>query len=258
MSVVGQFGWVTRRSIVGSLRRPEAIAPSFVFPLVLLAVTAAGMRRFAEAPGFPADSYLDFALGGAVVQAAVVGSINGGARLAGDVESGVLSRMALTPASRLVVLAGHLAGSMAIAAVTGAAYLAVGVAAGVEVHAGTGGALAVVGLGALVALAFGAVCAALALLTGSSEALQGMFPLFFTLLSLSTFFAPRALIEDGWFRSLATNNPVSNLVDGVRGLVITGWDGSEVTRAVVTGLAIAAVGLGLAVVALRQRLEVRA
>jgi ABC-2 type transport system permease protein len=257
VSVVGQFGWVTRRSIVGSLRRPEAIAPSFVFPLVLLAVTAAGMRRFAEAPGFPADSYLDFALGGALIQAALVGAVTSGASLAGDVESGFLSRLALTPVPRSVLLFGHFAGTALLAGLAGVVYLTIGRLLGVEIHTGILGAVVVVGLAVLVALAFGAICSALALLTGSSEAIQGMFPLFFTLLSISTFFTPRAFIGAGWFRRVATVNPVSYLIDGARSLVIASWDTTAILRAVGISAAIALVATTGAVAALHHRLEVR-
>ena len=53
---------------------------------------------------------------------------------------------------------------------------------------------------------------------------QGFFPLFFVLLFLSSAFFPRNLIEQDWFRTIATYNPVSYMVEGIRSLVITGWD----------------------------------
>ena len=45
------------------------------------------------------------------------------------------------------------------------------------------------------------------------------------LLFLSSVNLPRNLIEQDWFRTIATYNPVSYLVEGVRSLIITGWDG---------------------------------
>ena len=36
---------------------------------------------------------------------------------------------------------------------------------------------------------------------------------------------PRNLIEVDWFRFVATINPVSYLIEAVRSLIITGWDG---------------------------------
>ena len=41
---------------------------------------------------------------------------------------------------------------------------------------------------------------------------------------LSSINLPRDLIEADWFRAVATLNPISYLVEGIRSLVITGWD----------------------------------
>ena len=60
---------------------------------------------------------------------------------------------------------------------------------------------------------------------GSGEAVQGLFPLFFVLFFLSSQALPRPLIEQDWFRTIATWNPVSYMVEGMRSLIITGWDG---------------------------------
>ena len=35
---------------------------------------------------------------------------------------------------------------------------------------------------------------------------------------------PRDLIAHDWYRTVATINPVSYLIEGLRSLVITGWD----------------------------------
>ncbi len=86
------------------------------------------------------------------------------------------------------------------------------------------------------------------------EAVQGFFPLFFVLLFLSSAFFPRDLIEQDWFRTVATYNPVSYMVEGIRSLVITGWD----AQALAQGFGVAAVAtlffLFLASRALRTRL----
>jgi ABC-2 type transport system permease protein len=95
---------------------------------------------------------------------------------------------------------------------------------GVEVSSGFLGMVVLVLLTVLVALGFGGVGAILALRTGSVEAVESAFPLFFVVIFLSSINLPRDLIEAGWFRFIATINPVSYLVEGLRSLVITGWD----------------------------------
>ena len=66
-------------------------------------------RRGDEAPGFPADSYLDFAIAFPFIQGSLFASINAGTSLARDVETGFIKRLALTPMRRSALLIGNLA-----------------------------------------------------------------------------------------------------------------------------------------------------
>jgi len=83
---------------------------------------------------------------------------------------------------------------------------------------------------------------------------QGFFPLLFVLLFLSSINLPRPLIEQDWFRTIATYNPVSYLVEGIRSLVITGWDGEALALGFGIAAAIAALSVTAAAHALRTRL----
>ena len=82
-------------------------------------------------------------------------------------------------------------------------------AAGADFAAGPAGVAVIFALSLLITLGFGCVGLVIALRTGSGEAVQGMFPLFFVLLFLSSMALPRNLIETDWFRTVATYNPVS-------------------------------------------------
>ena len=106
----------------------------------------------------------------------------------------------------------------------------------------------------IVFVGFGAIGAFLALRTGSGEAIQAIFPLLFVFLFISSMNAPRNLIEVDWFRYAATFNPVSYLIEAVRSLIITGWDGQALLLGFSMALAIAAFALALAVVAMKDRL----
>jgi ABC-2 type transport system permease protein len=130
----------------------------------------------------------------------------------------------------------------------------VGLIAGVEIASGPGGVLVLIAFAALVALAFGAIGAFAALRTGSGEAIQGLFPLFFVFLFISSGFIPRNLMEHGWFHDLATVNPVSYLIECVRSLIITGWDGEALALGFGIAAAIAVIALTLANRALRMRM----
>ena len=66
---------------------------------------------------------------------------------------------------------------------------------------------------ALISVGFGAIGIYLALRTGSGESIQGLFPLLFVFLFLSSMNTPRDLIEVEWFHFVASINPVSYLIE---------------------------------------------
>ena len=109
-------------------------------------------------------------------------------------------------------------------------------------------------LALLIALAFASLGALIGLRTGSGEAVQGVFPLFFVLVFLSSNALPRDLIEQDWFRTIATVNPVSYLFEGLRSLVIFGWDAEALALGFGVAIAISLLGVLGAASALRTRL----
>jgi ABC-2 type transport system permease protein len=130
----------------------------------------------------------------------------------------------------------------------------VGLAAGVRLESGVAGALVLLAFAILISIGFGALGAFAALRTGSGEAVQSLFPAFFVFLFLSSMNLPRDLIETDWFRAVATANPVSYLIECVRSLIITGWDGEALALGFGIAFALAAVAIALASAALRTRL----
>lgn len=245
---------LARRSIVRTIRQPAQVIPSIVFPLFLLAINAAGLAATTRLPGFPTDSYLTFALAVPFIQGAIFAVMNAGTDLARDIETGFLDRLALTPMSGLSLVAGQLAGVVALGVFQALVYLVVGLAAGVTLQAGVAGAFVLLALSLVVIFSFGCVGVFLAFRLGSGEAVQGMFPLLFVTLFLSSMALPRPLIEQDWFRTIATYNPVSYLLEGVRSLFIDGFDGRALALAFGCAAGIGAIFLALAVGSMRSRL----
>jgi ABC-2 type transport system permease protein len=223
-SLLTQVSAIALRSTLRTARQPAVLVSAILFPMMFFSVNAYGLDAATSIPGFPADSYLDFAFAFPLVQASLFGSITAGADLARDIESGFFDRLSLTPMRPVALLAGMLAGVVALGLLQGVVFLAIGLLMGVEVSSGFLGMVVLVLLTVLVALGFGGVGAILALRTGSVEAVESAFPLFFVVIFLSSINLPRELIEADWFRFVATINPVSYLVEGLRSLVITGWD----------------------------------
>jgi ABC-2 type transport system permease protein len=251
--VTTQIYEMARRSILQTLRQPALVIPPIVFPLIMMGINTGGLNAATNLPGFPADTYLDFAIAVPFMQCALFACINAGAALARDVETGFLKRLAMTPMQRAALLIGHLGGVMVVALISALIYLVVGFAAGMDFVAGVGGIPALLVLALLISLAFAALGAFVGLRSGSGETVQGFFPLFFVLLFLSSMSLPRPLIEQDWFRFIATYNPVSYLIEGVRSFIIFGWD----AEALVLGFGIAIAMATLAVVAASNALKTR-
>jgi ABC-2 type transport system permease protein len=245
---------VARRSMTRTLRQPASAIPPLVFPTMLLLVNAGGLKASTLLPGFPTDSFLAFALAVPFIQGALFSTMNAGTDLARDIQTGFLTRLSLTSLRGSALLAGQLAGIVALGLVQALFYIGVGLAAGVHFASGAAGMLVILGFSAIVSLGFGALGSFMALRTGSGESIQGLFPLLFVFLFISSMNTPRDLIGVQWFRIAASINPVSYLIECVRSLIITGWDGRALALGFTIAAAIALVSLVLATWALRARL----
>lgn len=249
-----QVALLARRSVLRTWRNPAATIFPLLFPMLLLAVNSGGLRAETHLPGFPTRSFVAFALAVPFLQGALFATMNAGTELARDIESGFMSRLSLTPLRGAALLAGQLGGVVALGLVQACFYIAVGLVVGVRFAAGVGGIAVLLVFAAFISLAFGSLGATIAIRTGSTESVQSMFPVFFVFLFISSMNIPRNLITTTWFRDAATANPVSYLLECVRSLIITGWNG----EALVLGFGILAVvavaGLALAASALPRRL----
>jgi ABC-2 type transport system permease protein len=254
MTLAAQVGHIARRSVVRTIRQPANAIFPLVFPIALLAVTSAGLDPATRLPGFPSDTFIAFFLAFPFIQGALFATMNAGTDLARDIQTGFLNRLALTPMRGAALIAGQLGGIAAMGFAQSVFYLAVGLAVGVRLETGVLGAIVLLVLATLIAISFGTLGAFFALRTGSGEAVQGLFPLLFVLLFLSSMNLPRNLIEIDWFRIVATFNPVSYLIEGVRSLIITGWDGQALALAFGIAIAIGVLSMMAAAWALRLRL----
>ena len=245
---------LARRSVVRTLRQPLMVVPSLVFPLLLLAINSSGLESATHLPGFPTESYFQFALAIPFVQGALFSANSAGTNIASDIESGFLSRLSLTPLRRMALMMGQLTGILALGLIQAVTFVVVGLVFGDGIEAGPGGVLVILLLSLTISLAFGCVGAFVALRSGSGEAVQGVFPLFFAALFLSSMALPRDLIEIDWFRTVATWNPVSYMLEGIRSLVIDGWDGEALALGFGCAAGVALVALVAAGSALRTRM----
>ena len=249
-----QIYWLAHRSVVRQSRQPANVVAPVIFPLGLLAVNAGGLQPATMIPGFPTDRFVAFALAVPFMQGALFATMNAGTDLARDIQTGFLSRLSLTPVRGVALVLGQLAGVAFVATIQAVVYVAVAYAIGVHPRAGAAGVVVLLGLAISIAIGFGAVGVFMALRTGSGESVQGLFPLLFVFLIISSMNFPRNLIEVGWFRWLATANPVSYLIEGLRSLVIEGWNGEALALAFTISAALITIALAACGLALRTRM----
>lgn len=253
-SIQRQAKYLAWRSVIRTIRQPIMIVPPLVFPLFLLAINASGLDAATEIPGFPTDSYVSFVIAFPFMQGAFFATNTAGTNLAEDIGNGFFNRLSLTPMRGSALLAGQLAGVLLIGAIQALAFLAAGLAAGATLQAGVGGVAVLLILSLLVAAAFGAIGLFVGLRTGTGEAVQGLFPLLFVLLFVSSAVMPRDLIAQDWFQTLATINPVSYLIEGFRSLFLDGWNGEALGLAFGVAAAIFVAALGGSTLAMRERM----
>jgi len=219
-----QLRLLARRSVVRTFRDPGSIIPAVAVPLILFVVVSAGLEKATHVKGFPTDVIWTFTLTIAFANGAMVTVANTGAAIATDIEHGFINRLALTPMKGFVLVAAQLAGALVLGLIQAVVFLGVGLAAGARFEAGALGALVLVLLFLTSVAAFGAFGIFVGLRTGSGQAVQAIAPLMTVFLFLSSVNFPRNLITADWFKWVATVNPLSYLVEGMRSVLITGWD----------------------------------
>jgi ABC-2 type transport system permease protein len=247
---------LSRRSIKQAFRRPQFLAPILVFPSLFLAVNTGGAGRAVDLPAFPqVHGFLDFQLAGSMTQSTMLAGVSAGIALALDIEIGFIDRLIVSPISRAAIVVGRLSATAVLGALSGVWFLVIGLIFGAHIEGGVGGFLLVVVLASLTAGAFGTLGAALAFRAESPSVVQGIFPLVFVIMFLSSAYFPRNLLLEP-ARSIADWNPMSLIVEGIREPIIYGLSWSSLGKGL-AGIGIfAAIGALWSATAMRRRLAV--
>jgi ABC-2 type transport system permease protein len=244
-----------RRALSVQFRRAQLLMPTFVLPLVLLAVIASGTRPGQALPGFPdVESYLGFVVAGTVVQGTILAGLTAGIAMASDIEFGFFDRLLAAPVHRTSLVLGRLCGTFALSLLQTTWFLLVALLFGARYPGGVPGALGSIALASIAAVGMGGFTAAIALRTGSMSLLQSLFPFMFVMLFTAPAFFPQDLLVPV-LQDVSVYNPLTYVVEGVRGML--GGDtalGSPLAGfAAALGLALAAIAVSTA--ALKQRLR---
>lgn len=242
---------LTLRALRESVRQPAFEVQNVFIPLFFLAVTVGAIGGIA-ADAFGVENFTGFQVPVAILQGVAGTAGWAGFATTTDIERGYFDKLLLTPAPRVSLILGRIAADMARAMTLTTLIVVVGLAAGGGMQAGAPGAVTIVLLGGLFGMAYSGIGLAIALRTGSPQAAQAGFLLFFPLLFLSPAFAPKEIFAD-WLEFLATINPVTYILQGMRHLILDGWSWGHVAGALSSILGLMAFTLSLTLWALRWR-----
>jgi len=244
---------LAKRALRQALRRPQFLMPLVIFPSLMLAVNTGGASHATELPGFPrVHGFLDFELAGAMLQATMLAGVSGGIALALDFEIGFIDRLFVAPISRLTIVAGRLAATAVMGIGVGIWFLAVGLVFGAHIEGGVLGVLMVLAVAFLAAGAFGSLGAALAINSKRASTVQGIFPLVFVILFLSSAFFPQGLLQEP-AQTISSLNPLSLIADGLREPIIDAATMEALGKALAGIAIVGVIGMGLTALALRKR-----
>jgi ABC-2 type transport system permease protein len=224
-----------------------ALIPSLFIPIFFFAVNAASLSAFAKVPGFPNVSYRDFIAPVAIFTAIFFSAGNAGIELVQDISGGYFKKLIIMPINRLAIVLGKLTEVAVQSVLQGVIVLVLLLASGVHFNTGFLGILAIFGMLILFAMAWSCIGMIAALRTQNARLVQSMFTLVFPFLYLTTSQSPKELLPKT-FATIATYNPVTYIIEGVRALVLSGWDNDAIWKGYATAgiLFVAMVSLTLA------------
>ncbi|MAT04534.1 MAG: ABC transporter [Acidimicrobiaceae bacterium] len=241
---------IAGRALRAVPRDLEGVIPPVFIAIFFFVVNIATLERLTEGTigGF---DYTAFQMPTAILLG--VTGVSRAPALVLDVQNGYFDRLLMTPMKRSAILLGHLVADVLVAACLTVPILVLGLLLGAGFETGVLGVVVFIGAAAFWSLAFAGFGYAVALKTGNPAAVQSMFLLFFPFLFLTTSYVPREQLS-GWLDVVATFNPVTYILEGMRSLAIDGWT-VDVLWAVVAIAAVGALSMSMCMAALRGRVR---
>ncbi len=241
ISVVRQSLTLAKRSIKSTLRQPPQFVPGLAFPMLLCAVNTASLSKVFRNQG-GTSGYLNFVLVSVIIQGVLFSASGAGMDVATDIQDGFLDRLISSPLARPAILIGRIGGSAVLGFMQGSLFMVILALFGARVMGGPAAIVTILLGTVLLATAIGGASSALALRTGSAEAVQAFTPMFFTLIFLSSAFYPKEKMR-GWYKQIVVHNPLSWFIEAMRELVVKGWSWSAAGKAI--GIPLVLVVLGV-------------
>ena len=239
---------IATRALRSIPRDPEFMFPVLFMPVFFYAVNVGALQDFAER--IPGLDYKAFQLPVAIIFA--VTGVTRAITVATDIQSGYFDRLSLTPVNRLAMLLGLMVADMTVVIALTVPVLIMGYVVGVRFETGPLGVLLFVLLGGAWGLVFTGFPYAIALKTGNPAAVNTSWLMFMPLMFMTPLFVPRDVMT-GWLANVATYNPATYLIEGLRSLISVGWEPAVLAKGFLAIVGVGAVSIPLALAALHGR-----
>lgn len=237
------------RNILNIRRNPELLVFATIQPVIFVLMFT---YVFGGAIKVPGSNYVDYLMPGIFVQTVVFGSLTTGVGLAEDLQTGLIDRFRSLPMARSAVLVGRTFADLLRNVFVVALMALVGYLVGWRPDQSALSILA--GLGLVLAFSYSLswLFAIVGLYARNSETAQAIsFPILAPLVFASSAFVPVESMPD-WLQTFAEHQPVSVVVDAVRGLTYGGSTPEEVLAALAWIVGIVAVCVPIAVARYRR------
>ncbi|HXA31419.1 MAG TPA: ABC transporter permease [Acidimicrobiales bacterium] len=211
---VRQTWALTRRYL--TQMEPAFIFISLVQPIIWLLLFGALFKEVVRIPGFGGDSYITFLTPGVVVMTALFSAGWSGMNFIDDMDSGVMSRMLVSPVHRGAMMASTLVYQALTTVVQSIIIVLLGWALGAKFPSGVPGVTMLVLGAVLIAVAFAALSNGLSLVTRTRETLIAAATALVLPLSFLSFAFMQANLVPGWIAGIARYNPVNWAVEAGR------------------------------------------
>jgi ABC-2 type transport system permease protein len=200
------------------------------------------------------DSYANFLIPGVIAANAALISMTAAVGVATDMTTGIVDRFRSLPMSRTAILGGTVLANTVRGIAAMVAMVLIGLLVGFRPDAGLGEWLAVIGLLLLVTYAFSWLLAALGLVAGSVEAAWQMGALLWPLTFVSSAYVPPESMPGG-LEAFAANQPISEVIDATRALLLDQPVGDHAWVAAVWCIAIAVASATLATMLFQRKVS---
>jgi ABC-2 type transport system permease protein len=238
-----------RRAVREVIRYPEATIPTLFIPLFFLAVNVGQVSRTfpPSTPFLEEQGYVAFQLPVSLMFA--VATAVSGLALVTEIDNGYFDKLLVAPIRRSSIIFGRLTADLVRGIAASAVVVLAGIAFGAEIRTGVAGTVVLILLSAAFGVAYAGFAILVALRTRNVQATNTSFLVFFPLLFLTPNFVPFDRLTP-FMEALARANPVSYVIEGLRSLVIEGWELDKlaacggvivVMGAVLTGLSLRAI-----------------